>query len=144
MFLMERLHEIFPGAECWSDSNHTRAPAAQGSYLLVIDLDEPISATLARRAIVILGGRYFYAGSARGSGGIRGRLSHHFRRDKKTHWHVDQLTLAAGQLHALSFPGLTECELVDRLVGAAATIPHPGFGSSDCKSCKSHLLQLPT
>lgn len=90
-------------------------------------------------------GRYLYFGSARGPGGIRGRCIRHFRRPKKTHWHVDWLTAKAARMMVAAFPGLGECELVawtQAAGGTAIAIPVPGFGSTDCRRCAAHLLAL--
>jgi len=86
-------------------------------------------------------GWYAYAGSANGPGGLRARLARHFRQDKKQHWHVDPLTMAAARIAAFAVTGGVECELADRL-SASGEFRHVGghFGSSDCRSCPSHLL----
>ena len=141
---MERLLGIFPQAQRCTEQDFAQSPAEQGAYVLQIDLDYPICAMLGRQAVVLDAGRYLYAGSAWGPGGIRGRLNHHFRKDKKVHWHVDHLTAEANRVVAIAFPRISECALVDSLDELGATYPHPGFGSSDCKACTSHLVQLPT
>jgi Uri superfamily endonuclease len=122
-------------------SDVTLLPADPGAYLLLIGL---------RRKVAIRGhpswpeslprGWYLYAGSAYGPGGLRGRLARHFRPTKVRHWHVDQLT-AEGEIHAMAYAGRRECELVAALSGLPEiTMPAPGFGSSDCRICRSHLL----
>ncbi|MFY9658919.1 MAG: DUF123 domain-containing protein [Methylocystis sp.] len=69
------------------------------------------------------------------------------RQEKHAHWHVDQLTREGEVLGAFVFPGGEECAInatLDRL-----PTPLDGFGSSDCRRCRSHLrywakgLQLP-
>ena len=35
-----------------------------------------------------------------------------------------------------------ECNLVERLAGAGASAPIPGFGGSDCRTCPAHLLAV--
>jgi Uri superfamily endonuclease len=56
-------------------------------------LAEPILVTIGRKPRTELSaGRYFYCGSAKGPGGLRGRLARHMRRGKPVHWHIDQLT----------------------------------------------------
>jgi hypothetical protein len=52
------------------------------------------------------------------------------RRDKPTHWHVDQLTGAGTVVGAWVFPDRGECEVNDEL--ADWPTPIVGFGSSDC------------
>ena len=59
------------------------------------------------------------------------------RRDKRAHWHVDQLTEAGKVVGAWVFPGRGECEVNDEL--ADWPTPIEGFGSSDCRRCRAHL-----
>ncbi|MGE5504370.1 MAG: GIY-YIG nuclease family protein, partial [Actinomycetota bacterium] len=86
-------------------------------------------------------GRYLYCGSARGPGGLRARVGRHMRKGKVVRWHVDRLTEAGRVVGAWVFEGGDECGLVARL--AHLPVPIPGFGSSDCKVCPSHLLAWP-
>jgi Uri superfamily endonuclease len=52
------------------------------------------------------------------------------------------LTTAAGTvLGAWAFPGGDECELAAGM--SELPRPIPGFGSSDCQNCVSHLLGWP-
>lgn len=118
--------------------------AVKGAYALVLRLEEPIRLDRPRIAgIRLTPGWYIYSGSARGPGGIRARLSRHFRREKTMHWHIDRLTVHAADLAALSLHGGDECDLVARLIESPAlAMAAPGFGSSDCRRCKSHLLRF--
>lgn len=119
------------------------APAIPGAYLLLVTLPTRLRLDLPRRREAMLEpGRFLYAGSARGPGGIRARLARHLRRDKKPHWHIDQLTAAGEALGGWVFPGGHECAIIDAL----AHLPHPlpGFGSTDCRHCISHLLAWPS
>lgn len=120
-------------------------PATPGAYVLIIELTAPTPVRLRTLSEAVLPpGRYAYAGSARGPGGIRARVRRHMRADKKLHWHIDHLTAAAGVRGAVALPGRRECEAVAALMAAGgATIPVPGFGSSDCADCPAHLLALP-
>lgn len=124
---------------------HTAAatvPAVPGAYVLVIRLDVALPVVLPGRAAETLSpGRYLYCGSARGPGGLRGRLGRHMRRGKAVRWHVDRLTEAGTVLGAWAVPGGTECALAAEL--ATLPVPLPGFGSSDCRVCRSHLLGWP-
>ncbi len=118
---------------------------APGAYLLVIDLDAPLALDVPRgRAATLAAGRYGYCGSAYGPGGIRARVSRHLRQLKAIRWHIDRLT-AAGRIVAVQAePGGDECALMDSLRALpGVTIPLPGFGSSDCRRCPSHLAALP-
>ncbi|GAB3447189.1 GIY-YIG nuclease family protein [Insolitispirillum peregrinum] len=89
-------------------------------------------------------GVYLYLGSAYGGGGIRARCRRHLSPHKTLRWHVDWLTSQADHLAVRAFPGLRECALVAAVVAAGGQIPAPGFGSSDCQTCASHLLSRPS
>ena len=115
---------------------------APGAYILFLRIDTP--ALLPERfGGALPPGTYAYCGSARGPGGLKARLSRHLRRDKTKRWHIDWLTSLATEIAALAIPGGDECALraaLARLPGASH--PVPGFGSSDCQNCPSHLLRL--
>ena len=118
-------------------------PAVGGAYLLMIRLAAPVALPKRFDGLILPEGRYVYAGSAYGSGGIRARCRRHLRRDKTCRWHVDWLTSTAGEVFVLAFPMGNECTLIGRLSKLASVhFPVPGFGSSDCRTCRSHLLQL--
>lgn len=114
-----------------------------GAYLLVIELDTPVQTDLSRLGSPRLAsGDYVYAGSAKGPGGLMARVNRHFRQDKTMRWHVDRLTLKAGTMAALLVAGGYECDLVQRLLTSGRfETAIPGFGSSDCRTCDSHLLK---
>jgi Uri superfamily endonuclease len=118
------------------------APAVRGAYLLLVTLPRPLRVTLPRRPEATLQpGRFVYAGSARGPGGLRARLARHQRADKTLHWHIDRVTAAATVNGAWIVPGGEECAIVAAL--AHLPVPLPGFGSTDCRRCPSHLLAWP-
>lgn len=118
------------------------APSAPGAYLLQIDLSEPVFVRIARKSCTELSaGRYFYCGSASGPGGLRSRLVRHMRQGKTVHWHIDQLTERGTVTGAWIVRNGRECDLVAIL--APLPMPIPGFGSSDCVRCRSHLLYWP-
>ena len=118
------------------------APALPGAYLLVVTLSAALRVALPHRPEATLTpGRFLYAGSARGPGGLRARLGRHMRADKKPHWHIDRLTEAGAVEGAWVIPGGDECALVAAL--AHLPVPLPGFGSTDCRLCASHLLAWP-
>ena len=103
---------------------------------------EPILVRIAGKPrIELFAGRYFYCGSANGPGGLRSRLARHMRRGKSVHWHIDQLTERGSVTGAWIVRNGRECDLVAML--APLPMPIPGFGSSDCSRCLSHLLDLP-
>lgn len=113
-------------------------PAQPGAYLLLVVLPCPFPLLLPDRAGILLAkGRYLYCGNAHGPGGLKARLSRHMRRDKSPHWHIDRLTAAGETMGAWIIPGGDECSVAARLAYLPA--PVPGFGSSDCRRCVSHL-----
>ncbi len=119
-------------------------PPAPGAYLLLARLSTPLSLRIRTLPPVILAaGRYVYAGSARGPGGIRARVGRHLRRGKRPHWHIDHLTEAAAELQAIAVPGGDECALIDALLAVGdCEVALAGFGSTDCRACPGHLLRL--
>ena len=116
-----------------------------GAYLLVIDLDAPLLLDVPKGASAALpAGRYGYCGSAYGPGGIRARVARHRRQEKSIRWHIDRLTVVGRVIAVQAKPGGRECALMDNLRALpGASVPVPGFGSSDCRRCPSHLAALP-
>jgi len=118
-------------------------PDEPGAYVLEFALDRRIVVRAGRLGEVALGpGVLRYYGSARGPGGIRARVARHLRREgKRVHWHVDALRARADVARVLTEPGGDECRLVARdLASRSWEVAAPGFGSSDCRGCPSHLL----
>ncbi len=118
--------------------------AEKGAYILALELSEPTELTSKKLAgLVLEPGWYLYAGSAKGPGGLRARLQRHLQTEKKMHWHIDQLTTTASKLQALAVQGGDECDLVAKLLERPEIeTAAPGFGSTDCQRCLSHLLAL--
>jgi Uri superfamily endonuclease len=116
---------------------------SKGAYILIIRLDVETGANIKSLDNPVLpSGWYFYVGSANGGGGIKSRLARHLSDDKKLHWHIDHLTIRARTVEALAITGGNECEIADKLYQSGDFIfPVHGFGNSDCKVCKSHLLK---
>nr|WP_319513506.1 GIY-YIG nuclease family protein [uncultured Cohaesibacter sp.] len=120
-----------------------KCPNAGGVYLVAMILPRrtkilrPTPATLPP-------GLYVYLGSAHGPGGLRARLARHLAKEKSVRWHVDQLTIRASSLHVWAWLDGSECDLATHLAWQKDfSIPQPGFGSSDCTSCESHLFMSP-
>jgi histidyl-tRNA synthetase len=120
-------------------------PNSPGAYAIILDLARPRRLAIAGlKGSRLAAGRYAYGGSARGPGGIRARLGRHLVLKKKKHWHVDYLRAAARVAGAAAFMQEGECGLVRRLLELpGALAPLPGFGSTDCQACVSHLVGLP-
>jgi Uri superfamily endonuclease len=126
-----------------NDQTLRQLPKVAGAYVLVIELEADLTLQNKRFAgITLAKGTYLYCGSANGPGGIAARVKRHWKRDKKPHWHVDELTSnGAGRVvSVLVVPGGDECELRAALEEPDAQAPVPGFGSSDCSLCSSHLM----
>lgn len=123
----------------------TRDPelSPKGAYVLLIQLDERLDGAVAGREFTLGPGLYAYCGSARGPGGLKARIKRHRLRDKKVHWHIDQVTTRAPVIKIGVSLNLSECELLALLVKQrGCSLPIPGFGSSDCRDCPSHFVKV--
>ncbi|MGB0670390.1 MAG: GIY-YIG nuclease family protein [Rhodospirillales bacterium] len=125
-------------------SNLSELPKEPGAYALLLRLKRAFSLDHPRFADFepLAAGTYVYCGSAKGPGGLAARLSRHCRQTKKAHWHIDYLVAAAPVLAFRVVPAGDECALVAEALRQGATVPLPGFGSSDCRTCPAHLLRL--
>ena len=121
-------------------------PRVPGVYALLLLLREPATVRVLGRVFRLEPGCYVYVGSARGPGGLRARIARHAAVEKRVKWHVDQLTSGAAELACVVYSGTTarECVLVSYLEQLGFEHPVAGFGSSDCGSCRSHLLRCPS
>ena len=119
------------------------APDAPGAYALILRLagETRLDITSLRRP-VLPAGLYLYAGSARGSGGIRARVGRHLKQPKAAVWHIDRLTEAAQVEAVIAFPGGRECAVAEFAIAHGAGVPIPRFGASDCRRCVAHLLAV--
>lgn len=131
-----------------SGVNEADWPPEPGAYVLLLDITLPQAFHAGRLGLVTLtAGRYAYVGSARGPGGLRARLARHVRRERRLHWHIDHLTqrVAVAQVYWRAAREPLECRWAGELLRLPdATVPAPGFGSSDCRAgCRSHLIRLP-
>ncbi len=128
--------------------NNDQLPDESGSYVLVLKVNHSRVLTIGRLGEVKLpAGVMAYAGSAFGSGGLRARLGRHLRGDGARHWHIDYVRAVAKVQNCFYTVSDTRLECAWSQALAAlpgATIPVPGFGSSDCRSgCGAHLIALP-
>lgn len=134
-------------------------PRARGAYVLELHLRRPRWLSVGSLGQVrVPAGRLRYYGSARGPGGLRGRVARHLRtaarpRDARCHWHIDALLTSEARLYALELvvgasdlqghaPASADAEhrLVARDLRAGWVAAVPGFGASDCERCPAHLL----
>ena len=119
----------------------TREAHDCGDYILILNLKKAKKIHIGR-----LGekkfpkGYYCYVGSARKN--LTKRIERHKRTRKNLHWHIDYLRNSTEFIAALPVRSSDrlECEIADAL-SHIATLPVPGFGSSDC-SCSSHLFRM--
>lgn len=142
--LVRTLAEIWPEAQRFGRADNDALPVEKGAYVVLARLSGRLAGALPGKSETVLEpGWYLYCGSARGPGGLKARISRHLAEDKKIRWHIDRLTTAASTLVALPFAGaITECQLAAAaLASDRFSIPLPGFGSSDCRTCQSHLLR---
>ncbi len=117
------------------------ATSRAGAYLLLIRLAFRLEVNLKNRSLALPPGWVLYAGSARGPGGMAARVQRHLRARKKIHWHIDKITTRVRPTAAFCYPDRCECDLVrDLLLHQEFSFPIPGFGSTDCRVCESHLL----
>ncbi len=120
-----------------------RRAAETGAYVLLIRLDTPLNLDIpAFSGVTLAPGDYAYCGSAYGPGGLRARIGRHLRKSKPSHWHIDRLTMAGDIVAVGMSRGGRECDLADLLLARGATVPVPGFGSSDCRRCAAHLVAV--
>jgi Uri superfamily endonuclease len=121
-----------------------KIPILPGAYGIVVRLQEPVRLEIGKFGRVELSnGLYFYGGSAYGPGGLKARLGRHIRAKKSLHWHIDHVT-SRGKFVALGMlENGNECDLVAAAIAReGAAFPVPSFGSSDCQTCISHMVNL--
>jgi Uri superfamily endonuclease len=116
-----------------------------GSYALYLRCDRSAEVSVgALGRFRVEPGAYLYIGSAFGPGGLRARLSRHAARSKIKRWHIDyirpRMSLAGAWISTSSIR--LEHDWAAKVLGLSlASVPLPGFGSSDC-GCASHLVHF--
>lgn len=114
-----------------------------GTYVLILKSHSESAVRIGRWGIMgVEPGYYIYVGSALGPGGVRSRVTRHWRIDKAKHWHIDHLREVLVMWNAWFTYSEERLEhrwanLLLRMEGMNCV---PGFGCSDCK-CASHLFQ---
>ena len=127
-------------------------PVFPGAYVLELYLPQEASIMIGRLGETRFpAGAMLYLGSARGPGGLKGRLGRHLQPDKAglLHWHIDYLR-GITQVRATAYlvqEELSPAELLECLWSQAlvrlpgSSVPLPGFGASDCRlGCPAHLV----
>ena len=126
--------------------NSDSIPPSKGTYLLFLSNTKSQKINIGKQGgFLFPSGLLVYVGSALGAGGLRGRISHHLRVNRKCHWHIDYLLqkMAAFQVLYTETPSRLEHEwamLLERI--PELSIPMKRFGASDCQ-CASHLFHIP-
>jgi sugar fermentation stimulation protein A len=119
--------------------------AKSGIYILELSSAKNFKVGIKKFSDIKLNsGFYYYIGSAQKN--YNSRLVRHLKKSKTIHWHIDHLTtnafLKINKIYLLENSNKElECGTV-QLLEQLRNINHPleGFGNSDCKVCKSHLL----
>lgn len=117
-----------------------------GTYALVLRSDSSGEVQIGRwDRLIVEPGYYVYVGSARGPGGVRARVSRHFRGTKTRHWHIDYLREILSPVRAWCCyaPFNLEHQWARAVAGMAGTASVKGFGCSDCR-CYAHLFAMAT
>jgi Uri superfamily endonuclease len=117
--------------------------AQPGTYALILTSTEAASIRVGKIGnLQLQPGFYVYVGSARGPGGLRARLAHHLKPTGRLYWNIDYLRAHTIPEEVWFCYDRTLWEhRWARCLGLqrGASIPLPGFGSSDC-TCESHLF----
>ncbi|MFX1286377.1 MAG: DUF123 domain-containing protein [Promethearchaeota archaeon] len=121
---------------------------SQGVYVLVFEIICSFLIDINRFNWLLRTGFYLYFGSARGktSTSLEKRLTRHFKRQKKTFWHIDYITSHPDtkmiNAYYTTITGTTECSALQGfLQNFHNTEIIQKFGSSDCKAkCGGHLV----
>jgi len=118
-----------------------------GSYQIFIKLNEESVIKIGSLGeILFKKGIYIYTGSAMKN--LSQRIERHKRKDlKKIRWHIDYLLDCENTqiIDIEIYPSSVreECNRNQKLLTRKDTfIPAPGFGSSDCRICKTHLVGM--
>jgi len=120
----------------------------KGVYVLVIEVPENQHYIIkALGELLFEKGIWLYVGSAMGDGStsLENRIRRHFRKEKRTHWHIDVLLQYPTNLQAAIWAesnDFMECEVAQSIERIDEFIPGPrGFGASDCQNkCTTHLF----
>jgi len=113
-----------------------------GTYALILHNRSKDTTHIGRWGQIHLeAGYYIYIGSAFGPGGVKARVSRHFRKRKPKHWHIDYLRdilspVGAWYTHDGERLEHRWAQLLSDVSGISSI---QRFGCSDC-NCHSHLF----
>ncbi|MCD9184888.1 MAG: GIY-YIG nuclease family protein [Pyrinomonadaceae bacterium] len=116
-----------------------------GCYQLKIEIRENISLKIGALGVCRFAkGNYVYTGSAMKN--LSRRVARHKSQEKKLRWHIDYLLAhcSVGLVKVEIYPSekKEECFYNQNLLKSGAKAVISKFGSSDCKTCPSHLLKV--
>jgi len=116
----------------------------KGTYLLFLSLKKGTRVRIGNNERKLEKGHYIHVGSAFGAGGIKSRITRHFMKNKKIHWHIDKLTTNKNttiEAFAVAIDQRAECIVSSIFSKIEELKPIYGFGNTDCKNkCPSHLF----
>ncbi|WP_160317484.1 GIY-YIG nuclease family protein [Ornatilinea apprima] len=120
-------------------------PPARGSYVLLFENPADANLRVGKLGWVNFpAGYYVYFGSAKGSGGIRGRVGRHLRSEKKAHWHIDAVLQGMRVIAVGYAEGEEPYECIWSRRASEERgwdVPAAGLGASDCRAgCPAHLF----
>jgi Uri superfamily endonuclease len=123
------------------------AESAPGTYVLILESPARECIAVGRLGqIDFHSGSYVYVGSALGPGGLHARINRHLDATRPVHWHIDYLKRSTriAEVWYVVDPVRREHAWAKALASLSnASIPVPGFGSSDC-NCPAHLCYFPS
>lgn len=114
-----------------------------GTYALILQSHSNATVQIGRWGVLdVKPGYYIYVGSAFGPGGVRARVSRHFRMEKAKHWHIDYLREFVTPVSAWFSHDTRrlEHEWAQVFHGMRGVSAIQGFGCSDC-ACDAHLFR---
>jgi len=126
-------------------------PNSKGIYVLLLEATQPTLIMVGALGPLNLNrGFYVYVGSARGSGGLRGRLGRYLRGPKSLRWHIDYVLMN----NKVKLRGIVLGETQENLERAVAlkliemgfNVIKEGVGASEYRGIMrsySHLLRSP-
>jgi Uri superfamily endonuclease len=113
-----------------------------GTYVLLLRNSRVKRIRIGKLGVLLFGkGFYAYFGSMFGPGGLKSRIRRHLRKKKVKHWHIDYLLNQMRIEAVYVLPGKNlESQLSRKAVQRYNHVE--GFGCSDKRGDKSHLLYL--